>query len=285
MGRSWIALGEPVGPRAEAVELAWQFRDMCDRHAGWPVFFEVRGSDLDLYLELGLSLVKLGEEARVDLSGFDLEGPGRAALRQACARASRAGCRFEIVPRESVAEVLPQLAAVSAAWLAKKATREKGFSNASFDEAYLKRFPIAVVRNDEEIIAFANVLMGADREELSIDLMRHIDSAPNGTMDFLFCNLMLWGRTQGFHCFNLGMAPLSGLSKRTGAPLWHHFGGLVYLYGEHFYNFRGLRRYKQKFDPAWTPRYLAAPTGAPLPVVMLDVTACVAGGFTSIVAR
>lgn len=284
-GRSWIALGEPVGPRDEAVELAWQFRDLCDRYAGWPVFFEVRGHDLDLYLELGLSLIKLGEEARVDLTKFDLQGSSRAALRQACARVSRAGCRFEIVPRENVVEIMPQLAAVSAAWLSKKSTREKGFSNASFDEAYLRRFPIAVVRNDKEIIAFANILMGEKKEELSIDLMRHTDSAPNGTMDFLFCNLMRWGRAQGFRCFNLGMAPLSGLSKRTGAPLWHHFGYLVYQYGEHFYKFRGLRRYKQKFDPEWSPRYLAAPAGAPLPIVMLDVTACIAGGLTSIVAR
>ena len=284
-GRSWIALGEPVGPPAEAAELAWQFHDLADRHAGWPVFFEVRGSDLDLYLELGLSLVKLGEEARVDLTKFDLKGHRRADLRQAHARASRAGCHFEIVPCESVEAVLPQLAAVSNAWLGKKATHEKGFSTASFDEAYLKHFPVAVVRKDDEIIAFANVLSGADKEELSIDLMRHIDSAPNGTMDFLFCSLMMWGRKDGFRWFNLGMAPLSGLSQRTGAPVWHHFGGLVYQYGEHFYNFRGLRRYKQKFDPEWTSRYLAAPAGAPLPVVMLDVTSCIAGGLTSIVTR
>lgn len=284
-GHSWIALGDPVGPRAEAVELAWQFRDLCDRDAGWPVFFEVRGDELDLYLELGLTLFKLGEEARVDLTAFDLVGPSRRGLRQACARVSRAGCRFEIIPRENVEAVLPQLAAVSAAWLASKPTREKGFSNASFDEAYLKRFPVAVVRNDKEILAFANVIAGAEKEELSIDLMRHIGSAPNGTMDFLFSNLMLWGRAEGFRWFNLGMAPLSGLSKRTGAPLWHFFGGLVCQYGEHFYNFRGLRGYKQKFDPEWTPRYLAIPVGAPLPVVLLDVASCVAGGVTRIVAR
>lgn len=285
MGRSWIALGEPVGPRAEAMELAWQFRDLCDSHGGWPVFYEVGGGGLDLYLELGLTLLKLGEEARVDLATFDLTRPSRAGLRQACARVTRAGCRFEVVARSEVESLLPKLAAVSAAWLANKATREKGFSNASFDAEYLKRFPVAVVRNDEAILAFANILAGADKEELSVDLMRHTDSAPNGVMDFLFSSLMLWGRAEGFRWFNFGMAPLSGLSERTGAPLWHHFGGLVYQYGEHFYNFRGLRRYKQKFGPVWTPRYLAAPGGLAMPAILLDVTACVGGGVTGIVAR
>lgn len=284
-GRSWIALGDPVGPPAAAAELAWQFRDLCDRHGGWPVFYEVSADNVDLYLDLGLTLVKLGEEARVDLARFDLSGPSRAGLRQACSRVFRPGYRFEIIPQEEVPAVLPQLAHVSDAWLARKTTREKGFSNASFDPAYLQRFSVAVIRNDAEIVAFANLLSGAEREELSIDLMRHLDSAPNGTMDCLFAQLMLWGRSAGYRWFNLGMAPLSGLSARSGAPLWHRFGGLVYQYGGHFYGFEGLRRYKQKFGPVWTPRYLAAPGGLLLPAVLLDVTACVSGGFAGILAR
>lgn len=284
-GRSWIALGDPVGPREQAAELAWRFRDLCDRHGGWPVFYEVSADNLDLYLDLGLTLIKLGEEARVDLTGFDLSGPSRAGLRQACSRIARLGYRFEILPREAVPAALPQLARVSDAWLARKTTREKGFSNASFDPAYLRRFPVAVIRNDAEIVAFANLLLGAGSEELSIDLMRHLDSAPNGTMDCLFAQLMLWGRGRGYRWFNLGMAPLSGLSARTGAPLWHRFGGLVYQYGDHFYSFHGLRRYKQKFGPVWTPRYLAAPGGLLLPAVLLDVTACVSGGFAGILVR
>jgi phosphatidylglycerol lysyltransferase len=81
------------------------------------------------------------------------------------------------------------------------------------------------------------------------------------------------------------MAPLSGLEERAGAPLWHRFGHLVYQHGEHFYNFRGLRQYKEKFRPVWTPRYLASPGGLALPAVLVDVTALIAGGFAGILAR
>lgn len=284
-GRSWIVLGDPVGPPAEAAELAWQFRELCDHYDGWPVFYEVSGENVDLYLDLGLQLIKLGEEARVDLAAFDLSTPSRAGLRQACSRLERLGHRFEIIPRQAVPAALPQLARVSDAWLATKATREKGFSNASFDAAYLQRFPIAVVRKEAEIVAFANILIGGGKEELSVDLMRHLDGVPNGTMDYLFAQLMQWGRGEGFRWFNIGMAPLSGLSARSGAPLWHRFGGLVYQYGEHYYNFRGLRQYKQKFGPVWTPRYLAVPAGLQLPAILVDVSACVAGGFAGIFAR
>lgn len=285
MRRSWIAMGDSIGPQEEARELAWQFRDLCDRHGAWPVFFEVGAANLDLYLDLGLALTKLGEEARVELSQFDLQGPARSGLRQGHARVLRQGCRFEILPREAVPQAVPELERISQDWLAAKATREKGFSNASFDVAYLRQFPVAVVKRGERLIAFANLWLGAGKEELSVDLMRHTGDAPNGAMDFLFAELMLWGRQQGYRWFNLGTAPLSGLEERAGAPLWHRFGHLVYQYGEHFYNFRGLRQYKEKFHPVWSPRYLASPGGLALPAVLVDVAALIAGGFAGILAR
>jgi phosphatidylglycerol lysyltransferase len=283
--RSWIAMGDPVGPREQAAELGWQFRGLCDRYGGRPVFFEVGHENLDLYLDLGLTLTKLGEEARVDLARFSIDTPGAAELRQARSRVARRGCRFEIVPREQVPAVLPDLRRISEAWLAGKATREKGFSNASYDPGYLQQFPVAVVRRGDEAIAFANLWLGADKEELSVDLMRFVPDSPNGTMDFLFTELLLWGRAAGYRWFNFGMAPLSGLEARAGAPLWHRLGTLVFEQGEHFYNFRGLRHYKEKFGPVWTPRYLASPGGIALPAVLVDVTSLVAGGIMGIITK
>lgn len=285
MRRSWIAMGDPVGPDDEARELLWQFRDECDRFGGWSVLFEVRPEHLHWYADLGLTLTKLGEEARVELASFDLSRPEFARLRQARSKLARSGCRFEILPREAVPAALPALLRVSDAWLARKATREKGFSNASFDERYLTHFPIAVVRRDGELAAFANLWQGAGKEELSVDLMRHLPDAPHGTMDVLFTELLLWGRGEGYRWFNFGMAPLSGLQAEPGAALWHRLGTLVYQHGEHFYNFRGLRAYKDKFHPAWASLYLASPGGVALPAILLDVTALMAGGYAGIFTR
>ena len=50
---------------------------------------------------------------------------------------------------------------VSAEWLADRATAEKGFSLGFFDEAYLARFPIALIERDDRVEAFANVWPGA----------------------------------------------------------------------------------------------------------------------------
>jgi phosphatidylglycerol lysyltransferase len=283
-GRSWIAMGDPIGSEAGASELAWRFRELSDRSDGWCVFFEVRPERRALYAELGLSLTPLGEEARVELVKFALDTPAQRDLRQARAHLLRGGWRFEILAPEAVPELLPTLAAVSQAWLARKATHEKGFSNASFEGRYLSRFPIAVVRRGDEIAAFANLWLGAGHEELSVDLMRHRPDAPSGTMDFLFAELLLWGRTQGFAWFNFGMAPLSGLAQ-ADAPAWSRIGSFVYRHAEHFYNFEGLRRYKAKFDPLWTPLYLASPGGLVLAPIIVDVTALIAGGLGGVVSR
>ena len=285
MHRTFVAMGDPVGPSDETRELAGRFRELCDRYRARPVFFEVRDENRHVYLELGLSLTELGEEGRVELARFELASAARATLRQARSRVERKGCVFEIVPRERVPALAAALTRVSDAWLAEKATHEKGFSNASFDMRYLEQFPVAVVYDASGIIAFANLWQSAEKEELSVDLMRHLPNAPNGTMDFLFTEVLLWGREQGFRWFNLGMAPLSGLDARSGSPLWRRFGTLLYQHGEHFYNFRGLRHYKEKFGPVWTPRYLASPGGLALPVVLVDVTALIAGGLRGIVLK
>ena len=285
-GRSWVALGDPVGRPEDARELAWRFREICDRHGGWTIFYEVGPENLPLYLDLGLSLLKLGEEARVPLGTFSLEGSARKGLRQTHRRVEKDGASFEILPASAVAAVLPKLATISDAWLVEKNTREKGFSLGYFDPAYLARGPLAVVRCNDEIVAFANILLGGNHEELSIDLMRHLPGrVPSGVMDYLFLELMLWGRSAGYRWFSLGMAPFSGFDVRTLAPLWNRAGAFLFRQGEHFYNFRGVRQYKEKFDPVWEPRYLASPGGLALPRMLANVAALVSGGITGVVGK
>lgn len=283
--RSWVSMGDPVGPESERAELVWKFRELVDRHAGWTCFYQVSEKRLHLYVDLGLALVKLGEEARIPLDGFSLEGRSRKKLRHAYRRAEEEGCSCEVIPAEQVEPRLPELERISDDWLRTKNTREKGFSLGAFDPAYLARLPVALVRHEGKLVAFANLWPGGDQEELSVDLMRHTADAPAGVMDYLFVALMLWGGEQGYRWFNLGMAPLAGLEARAIAPLWSRLGALVFRHGEHFYNFQGLRQYKDKFDPVWEPRYLACPGGLALPLVLTDIAALIGRGFRGVMAK
>ncbi len=284
-GRSWIAMGDPVGPPQLAEELAWRFVELCDRYDGQPVFYQVDAQSIDLYTNLGMTFQKLGEEARVDLTTFSTEGSGRSDLRHAINKASKQGYSYEVVPTDRVPDILDRLRSVSDAWLKHKNTREKGFSLGFFEPGYIAQNPVAIVRRESEIAAFANLWLGAGKEELSADLMRHLPDCPEGIMDYLFAQIMLWGKQEGYAWFNLGMAPLSGLEDHALAPLWSKAGALVFRHGEHFYNFQGLRQYKEKFTPQWQPKYLACRGGLALPRILTNIAALISGGIGGIVTK
>jgi phosphatidylglycerol lysyltransferase len=284
-GRSWIAMGDPSGEPPEAKELAWRFHELCDASGAWTVFYQVRSSSLPLYIDLGLTLYKIGEEARVPLEGFSMEGQAFKKRRHTVNHMESEGHSFEIIPPERTAEMMQALRAISEAWLAEKHTREKRFSLGFFKEDYLRLCPIAVVRKAGAVVAFANLWLSGGGEELSIDLMRYAPGVSENMMDYLFLQLMAWGRGQGYRWFNLGMATLSGLEERLFAPLWNRLGTRVFRAGEHFYNFQGLRNYKEKFHPVWEPRYLATSRGFALPVIVMNLASLIAGGARGIVTK
>jgi len=284
-GKSWIAMGDPVGAESKRAMLVWSFRELCDQHGGWPVFYQIRAENVYLYLDVGLVLFKLGEEARVNLDLFSLDGSAHKEERYSLHRLEKDGYTFQVVAPQGVPAILPELKAISDAWLQERHTREKRFSLGFFSETYLRRYPQALVVRDGRIVAFANLWQGADYEELSIDLMRHRSDAPKGVMDYLFIRLMIWGKEQGYHWFNLGMATFAGLECPPVAPLWNRFGTMVFRHGEHFYNFQGLRQYKDKFHPVWEPRYLALPGKWYLPPILKNIASLIAGGVIGIVRK
>lgn len=284
-GRSWVTLGDPVGRDEEMPELIWRFRELCDEHSGWPVFYEIGTTYLYLYLDLGLTLLKLGEEARVALDSFTLEGKPGKNFRHTLNKLNAEGYAFKIIPAQDVAPLFPELKGISDAWLRQKSTREKGFSLGFFSEDYLKSFPIVLVQRGGMNVAFANLWTGAGKHELSVDLMRHLPEYSRGVMDYMFIHLMLWGKEQGYRWFNLGMAPFSGLDSRALAPLWNRLGALVFRHGGHFYNFQGVRLYKEKFNPQWTPKYLASPGGFVLPRILTNVAALISRSLKGVIGK
>ena len=283
-GRSFVALHEPVGNPRATRELILRLMAIADRAGGWPVLYQIGPDQLPIAIELGFSLLKIGEEAFVPLSEFNLEGGRRKSVRRSHRDAARDGATFEVVPRADVAAILPDLERISNAWLQQKAVREKGFSLGVFDADYLRNFDVAVVRVAGDIVAFANILT-AGTSDLTVDLMRYDESSPDGVMDFLFVEVMLWGKALGYRRMGLGMAPLSGMEPHAMATRWTRLAGLMYRHGESMYNFRGLRRYKEKFDPVWEPRYLATTHRLALPRILLDLVTLISGGVRKLVPR
>jgi phosphatidylglycerol lysyltransferase len=276
-GRSWVGLFGPFGDPREFADMVWQFIEMATDHGGRAAFYHVRPAAVPLFLDCGLHLFKLGEHAHVELADFNLRGGARANLRTAVNRGEREGLVFEVVPPAEVPALLPQLRAVSDDWLGKHRGGEKGFSVGRFEDDYLRRMPVALVRREGRIIAFANLLVTDAGEEASLDLMRYAADAPPATMDFLVTKIILHFQALGYRRFGLGVSPMAGMAERSGAPTWQQFARLVFEHGSRFYNFRGLRSFKDKFDPVWEARFLAAPRSLATAFILADVTTLIGG--------
>ena len=337
-GRSWIAMSDPIGDKSEFGILIESFIELCRSFGGTCVFYEVSDRHRQLFNDNGIQLLKIGEEAIVNLDVFSLQGSKNAKHRQVVSRGTKDGLSFEVIPQSQVPALLGDLKAVSDIWLENKKSAEKGFSLGYFDEDYLKYFDCAVVKYQGEIVAFANIWQSGQHNELSIDLMRYKEVHNSegkdikNMMDYLFVNLFIWGKQMGYHYFGLGMAPFTGLEARTEPmvekrpledsilqdevlndealktmsqhiidskymevpskseaiePKWRYVTNTVTKYGKTYYNFTGLRNFKEKFNPDWEPRYIGIETGLRAgmkPIKGLtDTTLLISGGLGSLV--
>jgi phosphatidylglycerol lysyltransferase len=275
-----VALGSPCGPDAAIKRAILDFRQFADAQDRVPLFYEVLEPDLSLYHDLGFDLFKLGELATVRLADFTLAGKRWEDLRQAVNRSVKEHLAFELVEPPFDTVLMSELEQVSDAWLVDKGAHEKRFSLGRFDPDYLAWSPLALVRRGSELVAFANVLPPyGPNGTASVDLMRHRHDAPRGTMDFLFARVMQWAKERGHETFSLGMAPLSAVGDNPYARINERLAALAFQYGGRFYNYQGLRRYKEKFAPDWTGSYLAYPRGSWVPGLLIDIAALVAGGY------
>lgn len=266
-----VILGNPVGNEEKIFDTIQELYDLADKYGYIPVFCSIDESLIPYLHETGYEFMKLGEEARVDLESFTLEGRKMKSVRNALSRVEKENYHFEIVKPPFSKEFLEEVKSVSDEWLGDR--KEKGFSVGFFDEEYLSREPIAIVKNDhKEIKGFTNLMPMYDNDQtLSIDLMRFSHDTCNGIMDFIFVNLFKWGQENGYKEFNMGMAPLSNVGRSKYSFLREKIALQVYLHGQHFYSFKGLKKFKEKYCESWGGRYMAYKKRTSLITTMIQV--------------
>ena len=282
--RSWVVLGDPIGPFARWRDLVGQLVTEAARHGGSPVFFGVGQAAAKICGKLGFAVRRIGEQAIVRLEEFSIERLD-PELRESRRQIASLGCQFAVVERNAVPALISELEPVSEEWLRYKRTSGRGFLGTGLHVDYLGRFPVGVVRSRGRILAFASLVGSAGRAELSIELVRHTACAPAGILEFLLAEAIVWAKGQAYRTVNLGLAPLRGLGRRDTMSRWDRFGAHLYRHGEHYSDFNELRRAKDRFAPRWDPRFVSSRPGLALARAIPDVAKLVAGGAGEKVAR
>ncbi|MCH9697884.1 MAG: bifunctional lysylphosphatidylglycerol flippase/synthetase MprF [Gammaproteobacteria bacterium] len=262
-GKSWVVLGSPIGDEKEFAELVWQFRGLCDRYGGWPVFFLVDDAHLTLYEDFDLLFEQLGEDVMIPLKDYAFNESLSPELQGIHRVLTDAGAVFEVVSGDALEPLIPELKAVSDSWLEQNAIVEYGYSDGFFDPFYIRNFSCAVVRINRQLMAFAVILDTADQKESGLDLRRFHQHAPDHIMDFLQIELIGFLQHQGVANFNMGLVPaadheyhpLKPVLSRTGAFLYHSNHAALGI------GIDELRQWLDQYSPVYSPKYLVSPGG------------------------
>lgn len=268
-GRGVIALGDPIGPAEQIPKAIQHFQEFCNRNDWLPAFASTLPDYLDQYQQFGMENICIGYEAIVDLQSFSLEGSQNKEIRNSVNRMKRNGYRVEIYHPPLEDHLIDSLHAISNLWLTLHKGGEMHFSDGWFSEKYIRGCPVAVVYSvNGTATAFSNLVNEFQKNEITIDLMRHVAKIENGTMEFLFAQMLSWAKETGYKTFSLGLSPVIGVGEKPDDPRNERALHIVSEYASRFFNFRGLRHFKEKFHPNWEPRYLIYPGTANLPQVL-----------------
>jgi phosphatidylglycerol lysyltransferase len=233
-GRRLVALGLPLG----APDLAALGRTAAASGLS-PLLYKCDAATACLARRAGWSVLRLGDEAVLDFESWSLDRPACRQLRRKL-RATAGALRMELATRLPLAA----MEEVARDW-ARRSGRERGFSMGRLDPALLRHQRVLLAWQGEALVAFASFHAGA--EEWTLDLMRHREGAPNGTMHRLVVEAAALARAEGTRRLSLAAIPTPPRLSfgRAARPC-------------------GLQQFKLSFGPRLLPRYAAAPGGPSL---------------------
>jgi phosphatidylglycerol lysyltransferase len=230
------------------------FERFCQENGFISAYYRVPESSLDFYTSIRRKAIPIGEEAVLNLTTFTMDGGKMKTTRSAVNRLTAEGFELKVYQAPIKEGLLQKLEQVSEDWLKDLNQKEVAFTQGVFDTTILKEQTILTIEDQEEkVYAFLNLVPDYAPGEATYDLIRKIDEAPNGVLDMLLAKTFLYLKAEGFSSVNMGLAPLSGMedvnvTQKTIKYAYENFK----MFGQ----FKGLRKYKDKFFPRWEKKYL-----------------------------
>ncbi len=255
-GNFAVVLENPVAENSEEMKVCiTEFDRYCYESGMKSIYYRVPEESLEIYRQLRRKSLFLGQEGVVDLNTFKLEGGARKPMRNAINKVIDRGFKATVHEAPVKDGILQKIKSVSDEWLEEMDRSEIIFSQGMFDWAELKKQTIITVENSEEkIVAFLNIIPDYAPNEATYDLIRKTADAPNGVMDFILVELFKYLKDRQIRYVNLGFAPMSGLDDPHTFP--EKSMKFAYEKIRSFAHYKGLRDYKEKFDPIWYNKYL-----------------------------
>ncbi|MGB8253233.1 MAG: flippase-like domain-containing protein [Anaerolineaceae bacterium] len=269
-GRVAIALGDPIGPIQDSPVSIREFIIFCRKNDWIPAFYQIPEGTRKFYDDVGLKQIRIGQEGIIDLKAFSIEDPKYRQVCKTLQKMERKGYSAEYLTPPHPREVMRELWHINDAWLTMTRGTEMRFSLGWFYDNYIKTNPVLTIKDQNGYaVAFANVLARPQTKSVILDLLRYRPEDDPRILDYLLISMVLWAKKNKQKTFNVGLSATVGDGQKQDGTLAER--GLYYIY-EHIdtsYEFKGLHKIKEKFNPRWEPRYMAFPDYGSLPAVAM----------------
>lgn len=265
----WLfQLGGPFGPEGERRALLEAFRAFARARGQRICALQLRPEDATLYQAAGFRVNQLGTSFSLGLDGFELRGSRFMQLRNKLSKAKREGVTVAELGRDGpvAADVEPELAAITDAWLASKGRGKKLLEFLVGERGGPHEGPrrTFVARREGRVLAFVTYVPAWGRNPgLMHDLSRRAPDAPPGTLELVNATAIERLRAEGVPWLHFGLTPFVGLEPATDAfPGRSHavswLLGQLAVRGAAVYPAQTQAAYKKKWAPGLlVPEYLA----------------------------
>jgi lysyl-tRNA synthetase class 2 len=270
-----FSAGDPLGHPDDWPQAIAAWLDEA-RSFGWaPANLGCSERSAQVYHQAGLEVLEVGDEAILRVEEFSLEGRPMRIVRQAIARAQRAGLTVSVRRVSELSlEDKDVLRARAIDW--RDGSIERGFAMAlgRFGQARDDGGTVVIAHDSSGTVAgFLSFVPWGD-DALSLDLMRRDPAAVNGIVELMVSTLMTEAERVGVSKISLNFSAFRSVfarGERLGAGPMLRAWRTILLWASRFAQIEALYRSNVKYRPEWVPRYLVYGDVTDLPRVATAV--------------
>lgn len=224
------------------------FMDVSNMGANAPKTLYKCGSNQAIQArQSGWSVLRCAQDALITPATWTADRPACRQLRRALRQFETSGLRISRV------RDMQSLRPVACAWAATHG-RERGLSMGRYCPQYLLRQQVFAAFDGATPVAFVSFHTGAI---WTLDLMRHVDDLPAGTMQALVCAGIAAAKDASAAQVSLACVPAPAPSFPFAKQIAAKSAGLC--------------RFKAAFGPQWQPRYICSTGPITLVLAMMSL--------------
>lgn len=247
-----FALADPIAPNKSARKrLLKDFIAFCQTHGWHACFVLVSEESIPMYEKSKMKKMQIGASAVIDIAQYASETSTNKWWRWQRNKGRKMNYQYEILEPPHASGVMKRLKEISDEWLTRGGHQEESFAMGYFDEKYLERCRIHILRNEAgEIIAFVNQMHTFNNQpQTTIDLIRFVSEEQNANNFLLYSMLLRLDEEGEYKYFDLGFVPLAQMRGKLA--------NAARKLGANRYSAGGLEQFKGKFAPTWKPNFIA----------------------------